>query len=676
MKRSLGLLLTIVIGVTPAIGSGTDEVAPDLANLSLEELSNIKITSVAKRQQRLSQVAAAVYVITHEDIWRSGLTSVADILRLAPGIHVARINGSQWSVSSRGFGSRFSNKLLVLVDGRSVYTPVFSGVYWDMSMPMIDDIDRIEVIRGPGASIWGANAVMGVINIITKSTRDTQGTLLTAGGGTSERTFGALRQGGRTGSIGYRGYISGAVRAQMQTGTGDGAADDWSSAQGGFRIDANRRSDSLMLVGDLFRNDRNEVSTVPSVEQMSILERRSHLTGTSWNLMGEWRRQFNDTDQLRVRSSYDVINRPENVLTKIETRTWDSELQYDAQAANAHFLSLGLGARVVSDATEGNSIISFNPASLQYRTLSVFGQDEIHLAQDRVLFTLGAKLEHNPFGGWGLEPNVRFLWAPTSSHTLWMSAGRALRTPTRYDQYADAIVDIRQPSAETFGFPVVISVHGNPEVANEAIRDYEAGYRAQLTPAIAFDLALYFNQFSKLQFMEVGNPSLVLGSLRYVHLPTFFESGSDGWARGAEVSASWRVFPDWKLAASYTNQTLQRYPDALHESALALPPVGQAPPQQQWKVQSYLNLTQRVQFDVLFFKISQVEVATAQLGSAAIPAYTSLDARIGFDVSKQWELSVSGQNLLQARHLELLPEALNAASYVTRGVYLKSTWRF
>ncbi len=337
---------------------------PDFSNLTLQQLSETKITSVSKSQQSLSQVAAAVYVINQEEIHRSGMTNVADLLRLAPGLSIARLDGSTWAVSSRGFNGRFANKLLVLIDGRSIYTPIFSGVYWDMSMPLLDDIDRIEVIRGPGASVWGADAVSGVINIITKTAGQLKGGSVTAGAGTVDRAFGQVRFGGKAAEgIDYRGYLSSNDTAGSPMGSGQSAHDGWSDVQGGFRIDGTTLNGGWQLEGDLYQNRRQEVSNLPTPQAgYALTPTNGDFTGKSSSIAFEWRRRLSETSELRVTSSYDSINRPESGLTVAQTRSADFEIQYRFVPAKRHEVSIGLGDRLISDQTTGSGLVSFNPS--------------------------------------------------------------------------------------------------------------------------------------------------------------------------------------------------------------------------------------------------------------------------------------------------------------------------
>ena len=423
LKR-IGMIFALA-AVAPAFGQTT---LPDFANLSLDQLANIKVTSFTNKEQKLSEVAGAVYVITREQIARSGLTSVPELLRLAPGVDVARVNGNQWSISIRDTVGVYSNKLLMLIDGRSIYSPVFSGVFWELGMPLLDDIERIEVIRGPGATIWGANAVLGVINIITRNSQDTHGTRVTAGAGSSDRAFGSVTTGGSIGSTNYRGYFGGYDNEPLRTASGARADDGLSTVQGGFRLDGSHKSDTWTIEGDLFRTAENDTAENPSLATQTLVFSPAPFTSVAANLTGEWRRRLGETGELRFSSYYDFANRPEPQAATVEVRTWNAAVRYDFKAGHIHNLSVGGGERVITDKVSPGGEITFFPANLTYVDLNGFAQDEMHFVHDTLLFTAGAKLERNHFGGWGTEPSANLLWMPKKHHSLWISAARPLRT--------------------------------------------------------------------------------------------------------------------------------------------------------------------------------------------------------------------------------------------------------
>jgi iron complex outermembrane receptor protein len=648
---------------------------PDFSALSLDQLANVKITSFTGKQQKLSQVAGAVYVISQEQIQRSGLTSVPELLRLAPGVDVARINGNQWSVSARGFVGAYANKLLVLIDGRSIYSEVFSGVYWDLGMPILEDIDRIEVIRGPGATIWGANAVLGVINIITKNARLTKGTLVSAGGGNAEPGFGSVRAGGALGSSSsIRAYYSGTDNAPLKQVNGSNAHDGWQNMQAGFRLDGSRKKDTWMLKGDLSRTPENATGVVVSLPLQSVVSFPASATSYTGNLTGEWKRQVTETGELKLEAYYDYANRPEPQNATIETRTTDVELKYDFTAGRVHNLSAGLGDRLISEAIGNQGSVAFTPSHLTFDNQSGYAQDEMHFLNDKLLFTVGAKLEHNHFSSWGVEPSSNLLWLPSAHHSFWISTARSLRTPALFELAVQIPLAILPASVYTEGLPVLAFLTGNPNFKPESVKDYEAGYRAQLSKSFSIDIATFYNQYSNLRSFTSLTPVFELSPVPHLQVKDTLGNYSGAVGKGAEAAVAWQIFPDWKLEGSYTYNAVASTsdPSAPPET---LQGSGKYPSHNKWRLQSYVNLPKSFQFDTFLYWTSAAS-PTSDFGPALpVPSYLRVDFRIGKKLNEHWQLSLAGQNLLQPRHLEALSEFLTAYSYVDRSVYLKCTWQ-
>lgn len=647
---------------------------PDFSNLSLDELANVKVTSFTKKEQKLSQVAGAVYVITREQIERSGLTSVPELLRLAPGVDVGQANGNQWSVSIRGTEGVYSNKLLVLIDGRSIYSPVFSGVYWDLGMPLLDDIDRIEVIRGPGATIWGANAVLGVINIITKNARETHGETVAAGGGTSERAFGSASIGGAAGSVNYRVSFGGFDKASLSQASGASAGDQWSSMQGGFRLDGSHNQDTWMLEGGLFRAPENSVGVAVSLPAQSLTEGLYALTDTAGNITGEWRRHVGESGEFRVSSWYDYVNQPERQASDVETHTGELSLQYDLRAGR-HNLSVGSGERTINFEVASQGMIVFDSPHLTYANLNGFAQDEMHFRHDAVLVTLGAKLEHNHFGGWGTEPSANLLWMPQPNQSLWISAARSLRTPSIEEEEVFAPYNVFPGSPATGGLPIIPTFVGSPLFRPETVQDFEAGYRAQLSKRFSADVALFYDQFGNMRSFSTGNPILVSGDLPWLELPQITGNAAAATGKGGETSIAWQILHDWKLQGSYSYNVTDSWVEKSAAPGTVAGDTRQGP-RNKWGLQSYLNLSRKWQLDAFLYWMGQASPAMTYGPYMPLNAYTKIDVRIAYKVSPHWQVSAVGQNLLQPRHLEAMPDLLTASTYVNRGVYLKSTWHF
>ncbi len=458
----LGLLATRVWGQSKRT---------DLGDASLESLMNMQVTSASKSPEKLAQVAAAMYVITQEDIRRSGGTSIAELLRMVPGLDVAQINGSTWAISSRGFNDRFANKLLVLIDGRTVYTPLFTGVLWDAQDTLLEDIERIEVIRGPGASLWGANAVNGVINIITKHPRDTQGGLVTAGAGDQERGFGAVRYGAKTGDSGfYRFFAKSFRRGASADALGQDAGDDWYMLRGGFRSDWTLTPrDSLTVQGDIFNGNSGQV--VPEIRSLAPVvvgnfPGRNIISGG--DVLARWSRTISPRSETSLQVYYDRSDRDLIVFKELRD-TVDVDFQHHLAVGARHDIIWGLGYRFTTDQTQGSLTVSFNPASRGDNLNSAFLQDEISLVPDRLRLTVGIKVEHNDYNGSSVQPDFRLLWTPHPAHALWGAVSRAIGTPGRANS------DTRY-NASVFpgpgGVPIMVFLLGNPQEEAEEVWAY------------------------------------------------------------------------------------------------------------------------------------------------------------------------------------------------------------
>lgn len=669
------LQIFAALAILSAASAGAQTNVPDFGSLSLDQLANIKVTSFTKKQQNLSQVAGAVYVITQEQIARSGLTSVPELLRLAPGIDVERVNGNQWSISARGTVGVYSNKLQVLIDGRSIYTPVFAGVYWEIGMPPLDDIDRIEVIRGPGATLWGANAVLGVINIITKSTRDTLGTTVTAGAGNSDRGFGDVRTGGTIGSMTYRGYFGGSDNAPLKQASGANANDAWSSVQGGFRLEGSYGKNTWKLTGDLFRAAENETGVYLSLPTQSVVESPSSFDTNADNITGELRRHIGETGELRVQTYYDYVDRPEPQAPKVVTHTWDTEIQYDFKAKHLHNISIGAGERLIDARIVAGQGLDFSPSGLTYSNADAFAQDEMHFLHDTLLFTIGAKLEHNHFGGWGTEPSANLLWMPSKHNSIWISTARSLRTPTQFDRSVQYPFSIYPASPATEGLPILVQIDGSPTFAPESVKDYEVGYRTQVTKKISLDLTAFYDQYSSLRSWLTTAPAFEFSTVPYLQLAESEGNFGRAVGKGAEASAAWEVLRAWKLEGSYTYNSVNPYFDSSAPTG-SIDAGGKLPSHNKWRLQSYVNLSKAWKFDEFLYWTSQASPTNTYGPNIPVPSYLRFDLRLGYKINRQWDLSLAGQNLLEARHLEGLTEVLTAYSYVSRGIYLKSTWKF
>jgi iron complex outermembrane receptor protein len=655
--RATHAVLTSLLAAFAALG-GAQTGLPDLTSISLEDLMQIEVTSVSKKDQKLARVAAAVYVLTQEEIRRAGHNSLPEALRMVPGLQVARTDSNKWAISARGFNGVFAANLLVLIDGRSVYTPLFSGVYWDLQDVALEDVERIEVIRGPGAAVWGANAVTGVISIITKHAKDTTGSLVALGGGNEELGSGYLRHGARLGQRAhYRVYGRFFQRNDLEDESGRPAGDDWNVLRGGFRLDWELSSrDALSLHGDLYGGHSGQrLSTYllrPPYTQISHDRRQS----TGGYFLSRWTRTYSQRSDLAMQLYYDRYERQDLLLPEVRD-TLDLDFQHRYALSARHEWMWGLGHRTSWDHVQATPYATLQPDHLHFHLSSAFAQDEILLVPDRLRLTLGAKIEHNSFTGFELQPTARLLWTPDTRHSAWASVSRAVRTPSRGERSA-LFPQAAQPGPG--GLPILITVVGNSELRSETLLGYEAGYRHQPTERVSVDVAAFYNVHRRLRASETGLPYLDPAGEPRLILPVSITNGVRGDSHGLEVAAYWTVVPRWKLAGSYTGLRMRVRPSAVSEGRN---------PHHQFQVRCYLDLPYTFQFDTGVYYVGT-------LSAPRIPSYTRVDLRLGWRPKDLIEFSLGIQNLLDRRHLEFIPEASTLPSAVRRSAYGRIAWRF
>ncbi len=509
-----------------------------LKQLSLAELGNVEVTTASKEPEEVWKTPAAVFVITQDDIRRSGATSIPEVLRLAPGVEVAQVDSDHWSVGIRGFGAVLASKLLVLIDGRSVYTPLFAGVYWQAQATPLEDIERIEVIRGPGGTIWGANAVDGVINIITKNAKDTHGAMATLSGGNVDQGTGTVRYGsGNSRGFNYRVYGLGFVRGADFHPEGP-IFDDSRMGQAGFRTDWDRNvRDTFTFQGDIYREGAGEATTYALYSTPAQVNAYGTADLTGGNLLGRWKRVVNEGSDFQLQAYFDRTNHFEPEFG--ETRdTFDVDfLDHLTLPGKQNFL-WGLGARVSpSNVMQLVPSIDFLPQHQTDLIYSGFVQDEIGFFNHRLSLTVGTKLEHNNYTGFEVQPSGRLLWNRTARESLWGSVTRAVRTPSRLD----TDVELTDYAGTSSGLPVYLRVDGNPQYQSEELIAYETGYRRLVTPHCYVDVALFYNDYNDLYSFQVGAPFLEASpSPAHAILPLLTSNGIQGTTKGFELS------PDWK----------------------------------------------------------------------------------------------------------------------------------
>ncbi len=628
-----------------------------LKQLSLADLANVEVTSASKEPEQIWKTPAAIYVLTQEDIRRSGATSIPEVLRLVPGVEVARISSSQWSVGIRGFGSSFSKSVLVLIDGRSVYTPLFAGVYWDVQNVLLDDVERIEVIRGPGGTIWGSNAVNGVINIITKDAKDTRGTYASASGGDIDQTRDAVRYGGHGKNLDYRAYAMGFGRAPEFHSNRDNY-DAWQLGQAGFRTDSRLTDrDTLTVQGDLYKGVVGQQVTIGyfSPAAQRTVDGTQDVSGG--NLLGRWRHTLSSSSDLQVQASYDRTYRLGAQLG--ETRnTFDIDLIHHFVFKQRNEVIWGLGARLSpSDVVQTVASINFHPHHESDNIYSAFVQDQIAILPNKLWLTVGSKFEHNIFTGWESEPGARLLWTPTARQTLWAAVSRAVRTPSRIDE------DLELSGLAVTNPTVFVCICDNRQFVSETLLGYEAGYRRLVTPRFYVDIAAFHNQYNDLT--SFGTPSLSIVASpppSYVLVSLPFANGIMGSTNGGEISPDWKVtrWMDLKATYSYVSLNLQDKPTHTKTSYVSM--YEGSSPHNEATAQVLFNLPKGFEFDPTYRYVGALPAQSAK-------AYQTVDARLGWHFAKTFEFSVTGQNLLQPRHAE------SGSVLTERSAYAQITWR-
>ncbi len=670
---AMRLRIAIALCATVALSPAQSPTVKDLAQTSLEDLMNIEVTSVSKKEQKLSQVGAAVFVITQEDIRRSGATNIPDLLRMVPGIHVAQLDANIWAISIRGFTDRYGDNVLVLIDGRSVYSPLTSGVNWDQQDVPLEDIDRIEVIRGPGGTVWGANAVNGVINIITKNAKTTQGGLATASGGSHESGQGLLQYGGTLGQkFAYRVFGSYGNVGNSASPSGEAVADGWHKLHSGFRSDWDlSQRDTLTVQGDLFQSREGQtIDTLFSNDLPREAIIQDTITVGASDILGRWNHTLANGSDMTLQFYYDGYHRVDRALS--ETRnTLDFDFQHHLTIASRQEIVWGLGYRTTSDYTTPGYAVAYEPAQRRDNLVSAFLQDDIRLTNS-LSFILGSKFEHNSYTGFEYEPSAQLVWNMTTQQAFWASASRAIRQPSRADFDLDADVAVI-PVGTGLG---VVELLGNTHRKAERLHEFELGYRAQISKQLSLDVAAFSSYYYGLQtqeplqpfFESAGSPG---AAAPYLVIPFLFNDLAHAHNYGAEVFATWSVTPRWQVSPgySYLQMHVAGYPTSQDPNAGA---IAYESPKHQFQLHSLLNLTHRVEWDTALYHVGQL----VDGGSGATPSYLRVDTRLGWRIGEFIELSVAGQNLQSPAHAEYHDAFAVLHSLVQRSVIGKITFRF
>ncbi|MBD3299062.1 MAG: TonB-dependent receptor [candidate division Zixibacteria bacterium] len=662
---------TALLAVPAAWAQSRDAGGHDLTQVDLEDLGNIEVSIVSKADEPLFDAAAAVYVLTADDIERTGVTTIADALRLVPGFHVARVDAGKWAISARGFTSQYAAKLLVLLDGRSVYNPHNSGVNWDMQNINLADVDRIEVIRGPGASTWGANAVNGVVNVISKPAAQTRGTLVSSGGGTLESRFGMVRFGGVLGDVGsYRVYGRMSDRGSIGRVPNGGHHDSWDVAQGGFRLDIEQEGrDQLSIQGHLFDGTARSQWTVPSLVSATVTTDAAQTMFRGWHLLGDWKHAISERSRMNVKAYVDRSER-DDVPSEFYLTTFDIDYQHRYQHAARWELSWGAGMRVHDDRMVDTEYSRFGSLDDDRSVLSAYVQESVDLVADRLQLSVGSKFEDHTYTGFNVQPNARLSWQPLESHTLWTSVSRAIRTPGRNERSGIFAVALLPPSAlgEDNHLSVLTTIEPDSGFGNEELIAYEFGWRTAITQNAHTDVALFYNEYDQLRSVEYGTPTTIGDPPTHFVLPVHLRNGGTGKSYGLELASTWDITRQWSVSATYSFFRLfidapksRAGDEFFHLSHVT--PRHIATMRWSWSPAAVVDLDGVVRY--------QDAVRQGNL-----PAFTELDVRVAVRPFHSLEAEVVGRDLLQPRHREADYGLTVQETAVERSAYAGLKWRF
>ncbi len=629
---------------------------------NLKATFNPEVFSLSKKKENAFDAPSATYILYSEDIRRSGATSIPEALRLVPGLQVARIDGNKWAISARGFNNQYSNKLLVMIDGRIIYTPIFSGVAWDLHDYVLEDIDRIEVVRGPGGTIWGLNAVNGIINIITKSAIQTQGVYFSQIVGNEDKSITEARYGGETGAKNnYRVYAKKAVKDGLDRYDTKGDNDDGSRQdRAGFRYDISSiKSNTISIHGDVFdAKAENYFATLSNPN-------KNDKNSKGFNLVANWDSRISKKSSISLNAYFDYDQLHIPVLSR-SSRVYDVDFQHFYNFSSEQQYIWGLGYRDITDdiaestIANGTTPLDYTPNNSRFFVYSSFLQGKFGLIPDKLYLTVGSKFLINNYTGFEYQPNAKLAYYPSRKQTLWASISRAVRAPTRAEDSLNLSNGLQQ---------------GSVTVDSEELVAYEAGYRIKPYNHLSFDIAAFYNEYNALRtFEKTGVGKSVVANNGY------------GETYGAEFVAKWQVNTDWKLEATYEFLKMD-----LHVYGYSTDPQtgfglelaeGQSPANQ-FKLKSFYNITPRLEFDNILYYVDNLPLATATssssgpvVGRGGIPSYFRFDTRLGYLPTRNLDLSVGIQNLLDQRHSEFRAGLYNRQTEVGRTAYLKLVWQY
>ena len=654
----------------------------ELIELSLEELLQVTVTTAARKPQSLSSTPAAIFVVSQEDIQRSGARTIPDILRMVPGIQVQQVDASSWAVTARGSNGIFANKLLVLMDGRTAYSPMFSGVRWDRQDTDLASIDRIEVIRGPGAAMWGANAVNGVINIITKHTRETEGFEADAAVSSLTSIETTARWGGGVGDgFHYRAYGKYFDRNGYAPEVNGDSYDDWDMWRIGGRFDWSvNPNDEITLIAEAY-----DGSVGDNILQNSVAPPYQTSTNISDEASGQfalvsWNRILSDSSDFQLKMYVDHAER-DQIAPEEALDTVDVDFQHHFKFGSRHDLVWGLGLRHAEDETTGSETISLVPESRIQRQYSGFIQDEIRLYQEKLYLTVGTKVEKNSFSQSNTEwsPNVRLSWLMNDTNTVWASVAKAVRTPSRIEQDGRILGVVEPPftGMNTFPVPFALTINGNPLLDSEEVIAYELGYRAQPSKSMTVDIAFFFNDYKDIRTLvsqgvfcqpaglPISDPACFFGPIDYAEMPLLMMNQIDQDTKGMEISMTYGINDWWRIHGAYSYLKI----DGSDQSNLAVN-AGEDSPEHQLSVRSSMNINRATDFDLWMRYVDELKIQN-------VDSYVTLDARLNWSISDAWQVSFAGRNLLESSHLEFREEfGLNQVVEIEREFIAELRWQF
>jgi iron complex outermembrane recepter protein len=651
--------------LTLALASGMTQAQQPL-NLSLEELMQVVVTSVSKKSQTMANTAAAAYVIQAEDIRRSGAKNIPEALRLAPGVQVSAIGNNKWAVSIRGQADRYSNKLLVLVDGRTVYTPLFSGVIWEALDIPLQNIDRIEILRGPGAAIWGANAVNGVINILTRSPYDMQGKAVSVSAGSELQGELQTNYGWQNGdNTAMQVYAKAHVYDEAQLRSGANAADDWQNQTVGFKLEHLLPTGKLAMQTVLTHSVSGEQITTFAVTprpQSQVNNAEQMMNSGNFLLRWEEGVDTSHSQYLQFFTEYSDLTHP---ILQEQRVTSDLEYQYMWQLGQRQQVIMGAGYRNNRDEITNSNMVRLDDIDLSTDLFSFYLQDEITLQPEQWKLSVGARLEHNTFTKEELQPNARLLWTPDAANSFWLSYSTAVRTPSRIESGGTILIDILPPTRQSFGMPTVLRGSGAAEGV-ERLNAIDLGWRHQFNTALSVDIAAFDYDYDQLRSSKAPVVSVVAPP-GYVLIDAILANTWSVAFQGWELAMDWRPRTSIRVQANYSHLE-NEVPTGLQSARLG--EITDTAPKEQYSLRSAFDLNDKWQLDLWLRRVSAISLHQ-------VPAYNSLDLRVGWRPSPQLELSLVGQNLLQRSHYEFASQFIRLTrAEIERGAYLKVVWKF